>query len=176
MSSNQGVPPIQGTHAEAGTGRLVLREIEDRDLDVLFEHSRDRDAIRMAAFTRPDPDDRTAFEQHWARVRGDRSTTNRIIELDGRVVGHIASFDLEGLREVTYWIGREDWGRGLATRALQDFLEVEATRPLYGRAASDNAGSIRVLEKCGFRIVGEGRGFAHGRGEETAEVTLRLDA
>ena len=104
------------------------------------------------------------------------STTNRVVEIDGRVVGHIASFDLEGHREVTYWIGREDWGRGIATRALQEFLQLEATRPLYAGAASDNAASIRVLTKCGFLIVGKGRGFAHGRGEETDEVVLRLDA
>ena len=103
------------------------------------------------------------------------STTNKVVEIDGRVVGHIASFDLEGHREVTYWIGREDWGRGLATRALQEFLQVEATRPLDARAASDNAASIRVLTKCGFRVVGQGRGFAHGRNEETDEVVLRLD-
>ena len=74
------------------------------------------------------------------------STTNRVVEIDGRVVGHIASFDLEGHREVTYWIGREDWGRGIATRALQEFLQLEATRPLYAGAASDNAASIRVDE------------------------------
>ena len=104
------------------------------------------------------------------------STTNRVVEIDGRVVGHIASFDLEGRREVTYWIGREDWGRGIATCALQEFLLLEATRPLYAGAASDNAASIRVLTKCGFLIVGEGRGFAHGRNEETDEVVLRLDA
>jgi len=104
------------------------------------------------------------------------STTNRVIEIDGRVVGHIASFDLEGHREVTYWIAREDWGRGIATRALQEFLQLEASRPLYAGAASDNAASIRVLTKCGFRVVGEGRGFAHGRNEETDEVVLRLDA
>jgi RimJ/RimL family protein N-acetyltransferase len=105
-----------------GSGQLVLREIEDRDLGVLFEHSRDRDAIRMAAFTSPEADDRTNFERRWARLRSDGSTTNRIVEIDGRVVGHIASFDLEGHREVTYWIGREDWGRGIATRALQEFF------------------------------------------------------
>ena len=157
-------------------GPVVLREIEDRDLSVLFEHSTDPDAIRMAAFTSPNPDDRTAFERRWARLRGDGSTTNRVIEIDGRVVGHIASFDLEGRREVTYWIGREDWGRGIATRALQEFLQLEATRPLYAGAASDNVGSIRVLTKCGFRTVGEGREFAHGRNEETDEVVLRLDA
>jgi RimJ/RimL family protein N-acetyltransferase len=160
-----------------GSGQLVRREIEDRDLGVLFEHSTDPDAIRMAAFTSPDPDDRPSFDRRWARLRSDRSTTNRVVEVDGRVVGHIASFDLEGHREVTYWIGREDWGRGLATRALQEFLQqLEASRPLYARAASDNAASIRVLTTCGFRIVGEGRGFAPGRGEETDEVVLRLDA
>ena len=116
-----------------GLGQLVLREIEDRDLGVLFEHWRDRDAIRMAAFTSPEQNDRTGFERRWARLRSDDSTTNRVVELDGRVVGHIASFDLEGHREGTYWIGREDWGRGIATRALREFLQLEATRPLYAR-------------------------------------------
>jgi RimJ/RimL family protein N-acetyltransferase len=164
------------TAVREGSGQLVLREIEDRDLGVLFEHARDREAIRMAAFTSPEADDRTSFERRWARLRNDASTTNRVIEIDGRVVGHIASFDLEGHREVTYWIGREDWGRGIATRALQELLQLEATRPLYAHAASDNAASIRVLTKCGFLIVGEGRGFAHGRNEETDEVVLRLDA
>jgi hypothetical protein len=79
-----------------GSGQLVLREIEDRDLSVLFEHSTDRDAIRMAAFTPADPDDRPSFERRWARLRNDGSTTNRIVEVDGRVVGHIASFEMEG--------------------------------------------------------------------------------
>jgi RimJ/RimL family protein N-acetyltransferase len=160
-----------------GPPHLVLREVEDRDLDVLFEHWPDREAIRMAAFTSPDPDDRGAFDARWARLRRDQNTTNKVVETEGRVVGHIASFDLDGQREVTYWIGRQDWGRGIATRALQQFLTtIEVARPLYARAASDNAGSIRVLEKCGFTHVGDGRGFAHGRDEETEEVVLRLDA
>ena len=159
-----------------GSGQLVLREIEDRDLGVLFEHARDRDAIRMAAFTSPEADDRTTFERRWTRLRSDGATTNRVIEIDDRVVGHIASFDLEDQREITYWIGREDWGRGIATGALEEFLQLETTRPLYARAASDNAASIRVLTKCGFLVVGEGREFAHGRNEETDEVVLRLDA
>ena len=171
-----GLRQLALTAVREDSGQLVLREVEDRDLSVLFEHATDPDAIRMAAFTSPDFDDRTAFERRWARLRSDGSTTNRIVEIDGRVVGHIASFDLEGRREVTYWIGREHWGRGIATRALQEFLQVEATRPLYAGAASDNAASIRVLTKCGFLIVGEGRGFAYGRNEETDEVVLRLDA
>jgi RimJ/RimL family protein N-acetyltransferase len=164
------------TVVREASGQLVLREIEDRDIGVLFQHSTDPDAIRMAAFISPEFDDRTSFERRWARLRSDGSNTNRVVEIDGRVVGHIASFDLEGHREVTYWIGREDWGRGIATRALQEFLQLEASRPLYAGAASDNAASIRVLTKCGFRVVSEGRGFAHGRNEETDEVVLRLDA
>jgi RimJ/RimL family protein N-acetyltransferase len=160
-----------------GSPHIVLRELEDRDLDVLFEHWTDREAIRMAAFTPADPDDRGAFDARWARIRRDQNNTNRVIETEGRVVGHIASFDLEGQREVTYWIGRQYWGQGIATRALKEFLtRIETTRPLYARAASDNAGSIRVLEKCGFTRVGVDRGFAHGRNEETEEVILRLDA
>ena len=83
----------------------------------------DREAIGMAAFTSPEADERTSFERRWARLRSDSSTTNRVVEIDGRVVGHNCSFELEGHREVTYWIGREDWGRGVATRALQEFLQ-----------------------------------------------------
>lgn len=155
---------------------IVLREIEDRDLDVLFEHATDREAISMAAFISADFDDRDAYHARWAKIRRDPTTTNRVIETDGRVVGHIASFDLDGKREVTYWIGRQHWGKGIATQALREFVtRIEVARPLHAGAAADNAGSIRVLEKCGFTRVGVGSGFAHGRGEETAEVLLRLD-
>src|SRR5438552_16370316 len=63
------------TAVPEGSGQLLLREIEDRDLGVLFEHSSDRDAIRMAAFTSPEFDDRTSFERRWARLRSDSSTT-----------------------------------------------------------------------------------------------------
>jgi RimJ/RimL family protein N-acetyltransferase len=126
---------------------VILREVMDADLDSLFEHSIDPDAIHMAAFTSPNPADRGAFEARWTRFRADDRIASRIIELDGRVVGHIASFDFEGHREVTYWIAREEWGRGIATRALHAFLTIELTRPLHARAASDNAASIRVLEK-----------------------------
>ena len=79
-----------------------------------------------------------------------------------------------GEPEVSYWLGREHWGRGVATRALSAFLAVETSRPLHALAAKDNAGSIRVLEKCGFGIVGEQRGFAEARGEEIAEFRFEL--
>jgi RimJ/RimL family protein N-acetyltransferase len=89
-------------------------------------------------------------------------------------VGSAAVYGEPGEREVTYWIDRAYWGRGIATAALRDLLAVVPERPLYARAASDNAGSRRVLEKCGFRVTANDRGYAHARGEETDEVVLTL--
>ncbi len=148
---------------------VVLREVRDDDLPVFFEHQQDHDACWMAAFVAPDPSDREAFEAHWARIRGSDAVCVRTIVHERRVVGHVASFEAEGRRELTYWIGRESWGRGIATEALRSFLELETTRPVYARVAHDNRGSARVLDKCGFEIVGHDRGFAHARGELTDE-------
>ena len=43
------------------------------------------------------------------------------------------------------------------------------------RAASDNAGSLRVLHKAGFTVIGTETSFAPGRGGEIEESVLRLD-
>jgi RimJ/RimL family protein N-acetyltransferase len=154
----------------------LLRDVEDGDLDVLFEHWTDPESNRMAAFTAADPADRDAFDARWERLRSDPSVTAKTIEVDGRVVGTISSWSNEGGREVTYWLGREHWGQGIATRALSEFLELERARPLHAAAAADNVASRRVLEKCGFRVVGSGRGYANARGAEIDEILLRLDA
>jgi RimJ/RimL family protein N-acetyltransferase len=155
----------------------LLRDVRDADLDTFFEHWTDPDANRMAAFTSADPHDRAAFDARWERLRNDPAVTNRTIEVDGAVAGVIGSWGDDGERELTYWLGREHWGKGIATRALAEFIrEVERARPLHASTAHDNVGSQRVLEKCGFRRVGAGRGFANGRGEEIDETLFRLDA
>lgn len=155
----------------------LLRPVDEDDLDVLFEHWTDPESNRMAAFTVADPHDRTAFTERWRRLLSDPSKRARTIALDGAVAGSISSWSNEGVREVTYWLGREHWGQGIATRALAEFLaEVETERPLQAATAFDNVGSQRVLEKCGFVRVGAGRGFANGRGAEVDEVLFRLDA
>jgi RimJ/RimL family protein N-acetyltransferase len=154
---------------------VALRPVEDADLDTLFEQMRDPEGVWMAAFTPEDPGDRNAFDAHMAVVRRAPDVTMRAVTCDGRLAGSIASFDAEGQTEVTYWIGRALWGRGIATRALALLLELVPTRPLYARAASDNAGSLRVLQKSGFTAVGTERSFAPGRNEEIEETILRLD-
>ena len=154
---------------------LLLRAVEARDLDHFFAQQRDPVARRMAAFTSADPNDRAAFDAHWARITGNPAIVNRTIEFGGAVVGHVASFEQGGEREVTYWIDRAHWSRGIATRALRLFLAELPTRPLHARAAADNPASIRVLTNCGFVACGTDRGFASARGAEIDEVLLRRD-
>ncbi len=125
-----------------------LRIVEDPDVEVFFEHEADPEAGAMAAFPARDRD---RFAAHWAKVRSDPALVARTIVADGQVAGHIGSWPDEGKQLVGYWVGREWWGRGVATRALALLLEEVPVRPIRAHVAAHNAGSIRVLEKCGFR-------------------------
>ncbi|ATL26810.1 GNAT family N-acetyltransferase [Streptomyces formicae] len=155
---------------------VTLREVHDSDLPVFFRQMNDPESRHMAAFTPEDPADRDRFEAHWARNRAAADVDLRTVLADGDVVGNASVYGEPGEREVTYWIDRAYWGRGLATAALRELLVLVPERPLYARAAADNAGSLRVLEKCGFRATARGRGFAQSRGAEIDEVVLILDA
>lgn len=156
------------------TSDLSLRDVIDDDLPIFFEQQLDSDANHMAAFTSRNPSDRDAFDAHWKKILGDPTTTNKTILSAGHVVGHIARFERFGLPEVTYWIGKEYWGKGFATKALSELLSQVEERPVYARAAKDNTASLRVLEKCGFKISGEDKGFANARGQEVDEYILEL--
>jgi len=157
------------------TGDVLLRDVTEADLPIFFEQQRDPAANRMAAFTAKDPADREAFTAKWAKILGD-DTVKKAILVDGQVAGSVQSFvaPWSGQLEVTYWVGREYWGRGIATKALTAFLGHLKARPVYARAARDNIASIRVLAKCGFTLSGHDKGFANARGEEVEEVVLRL--
>jgi RimJ/RimL family protein N-acetyltransferase len=161
---------VEGIVAE-----VALRPIEDFDLDALFEMMRDPESVRMAAFTAKDPDDRAAFDAHMAKILALPDATNRAITVDGRLVGSIASFVVDGDTEVTYWIDRSSWGQGIAGRALALLLELTPVRPVFASAASDNVGSLRVLQRAGFAITGTRTGFANARNQEIEETMLRLD-
>jgi RimJ/RimL family protein N-acetyltransferase len=154
---------------------ITLRTLTDGDLDALFVWESDPRAVQMAAFTRTDPSDRTAFEAHYERVRANPANTLLAIDDDGEFVGTVSSFTIEGEREVSYWIAPARWGEGLASRALQAFLAIERTRPLYGRVADHNAASAKVLTRAGFVEVGSATAFAPGVGAEVTERIYRLD-
>ena len=125
-----------------------LRSVEDRDLDVFFGHQADPQAVEMAAFPARDKDQ---FAAHWAKLRADDALVVRTIVADGVVAGNLGSWQENGQQLLGYWVGREFWGRGVATQALALLVDEVSTRPLYAHVVVHNLGSIRVLEKCGFR-------------------------
>ncbi|MGW9119437.1 GNAT family N-acetyltransferase [Streptomyces sp. NPDC055663] len=154
--------------------RVALREVRADDLPLFFAFMSDPESVRTAAFTSEDPTDRHAFDAHWQRILADGSIVMRTVLADGTVIGNAGVYGPPGDRQVTYWIDRALWGRGLATAALSALLDAVPERPLHARAAADNAGSRRVLEKCGFTVTGRDHGYAHARGEETDELQFTL--
>jgi RimJ/RimL family protein N-acetyltransferase len=156
------------------TSDPILRDVTHDDLSIFFEQQRDESANYMAAFGAKNPADRDTFMARWARNLPDDTVVKQTIVVDGQVAGHIVAYEHSGMREVGYWLGKPYWGQGIATRALAAFLEYVTARPLFARAAKDNIASLRVLEKCGFTIHGEDKGFSDARGEEVEEYILTL--
>ena len=150
------MPPAR--HREA----VTLRAVTDADLDVLFAIQADPAWAPMVGLPSRSRED---FVAHQRRVVADPGNVTRAIEVEGEVVGSIATFPIGDEREVGYSVARERWGRGIATEALRLMLEEDTTRPLSAVVALHNAGSRRVLEKLGFREVGvdESDGVAHYR-------------
>lgn len=149
----------------------VIRDVVETDIPIFFEHQRDPEATRMALFPARD---REAFTAHWQKILANDDVTKKTILFEGEVAGNILVFDRDGKRLVGYWIGREFWGKGLATRALAELLTEETERPLHAYVATSNLGSIRVLEKCGFTLSGRETEFDEALGEEVEEALFVL--
>jgi RimJ/RimL family protein N-acetyltransferase len=155
------------------TPTVRLRSVEDRDVDVFFDHQADPQAVEMAAFPSRDKDQ---FAAHWAKVRADGTNVVRTIVVDGMVAGNICSWQDQGQQLLGYWVGREYWGRGVATQALALCLDEVSIRPLYAHVAVHNKGSIRVLEKCGFRRDRVQEAMAPAPDDGSEEVIFVLSA
>jgi len=150
-----------------------LRRVEDQDVEVFFEHQADPVAVEMAAFPARDEDQ---FAAHWAKLRSDDALYVRTIVANGVVAGHIGSWPDHGQQLLGYWIGRELWGRGVATQALTLVIDDLPTRPLRAHVVAHNIGSIRVLEKCGFRRDPAGETSPPSSYDGIHELVYVLDA
>lgn len=167
---------------------VSLRPVQDSDLPIFFAHQLEPEAGLMAAFPARPHD---LFMAHWMKVLADDTAFVRAILFQGDVAGSMVSWDHlpltpepsyragrkehAGERRVGYWLGKEYWGKGIATAALVQFLEEVKTRSLHARVAKHNAASIRVLQKCGFTICGEDQFIGPG-GEPGEEFILMLGA
>jgi RimJ/RimL family protein N-acetyltransferase len=143
----------------------VLRKVVESDLDAFYEHQREPEANEMAIFPARD---RETFYAHWRRILADDSTIQRTIVHEGEVAGNIGCWEQEGKRLVGYWIGKDFWGKGIATRALTELAAEIPERPLHAWVATTNVGSIRVLEKSGFVRV-------DSRTTDVEELLYRMD-
>jgi RimJ/RimL family protein N-acetyltransferase len=142
--------------------KVLLRLPLETDLPTLFEQQLDPQATAMAAFPSRD---RGPFMLHWEKIMKDKGVTIRVIVFKGKIAGHLICWKQNYEQEVGYWLGREFWGKGVASAALAKFLKVVTIRPLYAHVIEHNIGSRRVLEKCGFVL--------HDQKKE--ELILKLD-
>ncbi len=161
--------------AESMPVEVSIREVVDADLPIFFAQHQDEGALQMAAFTPPEPANREALIAHWTRLMHNPAIVYRTILADGQIAGSLVYFEMFEQRQVGYWLGREYWAKGIATRALMLFLDLLPERPLYARTAFDNLGSQRVLQKCGFRLIGTDSGYANARRAEIEEYVFKLD-
>lgn len=142
------------------TPRVTLRPVTRDDLSILFEHESD---ARSAAMAGVKSRHREAFLAHWRRSLASENVDERAILADGVLVGRIAVFEApneahdEGrpVWMLGYWIGREYWGRGIASASVGLFLGEVIRRPLLARVLASNAASIRILEQAGFARTGQ---------------------
>ena len=154
--------------------QIQLRPSVQADLEYFFRFQLDEEAMYLAAFTPKDPTDKAAYFEKFTRLLQDPTIHMQTILVGDAIVGSVAKFIMEGDAEITYWIDKNFWGKGVATAALSHFLTMENTRPIFARVAFDNMGSQRVLEKCGFVSIGKDKGFANARQAEIEEFIYRL--
>lgn len=130
--------------------QVQLRLISRDDLAAMFEFQLDEDSNAMAVTF---PRDHSSFMKLWDSTLANASVTARAIEYNSLLVGYISCFAVEEKINIGYWIERSHWGKGIASVAVSSILKVDVRRPVYAQAARSNAASIRVLEKCGFRVT-----------------------
>ncbi|MDI9830636.1 GNAT family N-acetyltransferase [Streptomyces sp. KAU_LT] len=160
---------------ENGARDISLRPLTEDDIPVLFEIQLDEDAQWLAAFTdAAAARDAAAFERKYRKILADEAIVNRVVEVDGEIVGSVATFPMEGDTELTYWIRKDWWGRGVASAAVAGLLAEVKHRPIHARVVEDNTGSVRVLERNGFVRVGSEDSFAPGRQATVTELIFML--
>jgi [ribosomal protein S5]-alanine N-acetyltransferase len=106
-----------------------------------------------------DPEARYRLEavERWTSERG-----RYVIVEDGAVAGAVGLFDISDVPTSSailgYWVDGAREGRGLATRAVAEVLDVAfgelGLHRLEAGTRVDNVGSQRVLQRNGFTCVG----------------------
>jgi RimJ/RimL family protein N-acetyltransferase len=143
-------------------GPCVVRPWQVADVDSLARHANDRGVWLNLRDRFPHPYTR-ADAEHWiAFAAAQAPQTNFAITVADEAVGGLGLTLHEDVErcsaEVGYWLGRAYWGKGLATAALRGLtayaFRAHSLNRVYALPFADNAASVRVLEKAGFRREG----------------------
>lgn len=154
---------------------VALRVVETEDLDLFFLHQTDAVANQVAAFGSKDWHDKSAFESRWKRILSDSNIVCRCVTVNSRVAGYVAHFEQMEKPSISYWIGRPFWGKGVATAAVQQFIQIVNVRPLFARVAISNLGSIKVLTKNGFRKIDTANSYSDAFEKMVEEAIYSLE-
>ena len=81
------------------------------------------------------------------------------IEVDGKFAGMVGLLPMDDVyrktSEIGYWLGEQYWGKGIMTEACQlvtDYgFDTLGFIRLHAGVFEHNVGSMRILEKCGYR-------------------------
>jgi len=142
--------------------RVSVRAFGEADLPQLVHHGNDIAVWRTLRDRFPYPYSEADARAWLDFVATAQPVTNFAIAYDDACVGGIGYLrrtDVERhSAEVGYWLGKEFWGRGIATTALSLFVahvfETSDLIRLDATVFDTNPASARVLEKCGFRREG----------------------
>ena len=86
-----------------------------------------------------------------------------IITNNSKNIGYVQLCQIDdGSWEIGYHIAKQFTGKGFATEAVKAFLPAMDKKlnikEVYGICLAENTASVRVLEKCGFVQVFQGKG------------------
>lgn len=164
--------------------RHMLRTLRPDDAQSIARHADDEEVARWLRDAFPHPyseADAQTFIEDCLTADPERQLL-LAIAIDGEAVGSIGLFRGSDVyvksAELGYWLGRDFWGRGVMTRAVEEICAMGFARWDIVRIHADpyaaNVGSRRVLEKAGFTLEGTLRQsvFKRGRLQDSCVYAL----
>ncbi|MEQ1769264.1 MAG: GNAT family N-acetyltransferase [Devosia sp.] len=144
------------------TRRLVLRAPIRGDVPELIRLA-DNKAIAKWLATLPSPytrADAIGFVEILAQRPDERPYA---ITLNDKLIGVLGfSFEEGKAPEIGYWLGEPHWGKGIMTEAVKGAVEAahlhSAFETITAQVLVGNDGSLKVLEKAGFKQVKKTKG------------------